>query len=1486
MIKRIINILLKCLLWTTLSIVGLLLIIILVFTIPSVQTYMAHKAADYLSKEMQTEVSIDKLNLNWDLNLVVENLILKDQHGNKLIAACYATCDIPKYDKISHQLSIPNIYAEDAEVLIAKYIEEENINIQFFVDYVKPKKKPKRSIRISLQNLHLKQGKFTFYNEEDADTNVDGHWNYSNIVIDSIYTKMDELLIIGDSLNFKIRELSCKERSGFTINTLKGHLRISSTGLYCLNTTFTTPNQSDIKVDFGFKYNTYSDFSDFNHKIIFDSKLHPSTLSLLDLVYFVPVFKGMDEIVNVESKQVSGSLFELNVENILLTVDKNNYLSGGVKLLGLPYIESTIIAAKINHLQVEPSVIEKINLPNEKNILLPKIAKNIKWLEVEGDYTGYYYDFNAKLNFKTSLGNGSIKNFEFEYDTNQIIYSGDFEVENVELGQLVDYEDVGKISATGKIYANNLNIDTGHIEIKSIEYRNTSIKDIEISGDLHNNELSFSFISPDENIKANINGLINFNSLENEYTFIANIDTFNFSNFNLYRNDSNVRVNINSIIANFQGNTLNNMVGKINISDATYYENNSVYPLGNIKLNVNIDQEQNKNIVLSSKSLNIKTKGKFVYEEMIPMLQNGLTNYLPHALKETEKKVSDKSQHIDIQLNMSDDISLFECLFPAVVLKKGIDIHTHYNKSDHNFRLSANIPSLLVKGQLCENIYVQSHNIENSILLTASCSAFWIANDTLPLLSNIELNTHTKKDTIVYYAKSEDLYNRTLKDIFLQGNFGFTSPLEYFIQVNKGAILIDTSTYVFDSFNHISINKDSIYVKNMGLTSKNKRLRLLGSLSSKHQTKLDLKFNKINLKDFDLIFKKYLIALGGQATGTASIVSNSYGYNIISDVDVQHFSFNNVLLGEFKGHTAWQNENKKLWISAFIIPDEMESQDLTIDVSGYFDPIEKHIDLNGHIQEFNIKTLEPYTHFFANKVEGIGTGFLSFKGPIKTAKLRGNIHLTGGELGIDILKTEYKINQCNIEFVDTGFIFNNITFKDSYNNQGTINGIITHYRLQDWGVDLNINANNILGLNTTYQDNSLFYGKAFGSGEVNIKMDEGVTWITSNIKTEKNTSITVNMDWSKSVNENKFIIFEKEIEKDTLIDTLDYVKPHSSKMGISLNIIATPEANIRVELDPSIGGVLSGNGNGSIRFDLTPDNKFEMYGSYILNSGSFELNLGDILARNFKLEKGGSVSWNGNPSEGVVNVKASYPTRVSISELLEETETSNGYKSIPVSSILYLNGNILNPEFNFGLELTDVDENIKTLVYNAIDTSDREQMVSQTFSMLLLGRFESASVNTVNTGTFVSGLGYSLSDMASHYLNKWVSTLTDKINLGFSYRPGDGSTVTDNYNVQASTNLFDDRLSIQGSVNISDNPNETAAEGNIAGDFIVEYKLTKDGALKIKAFRVSTNYYDNIIIQQTELYSQGLGLSYTINFNKLKDLFISKKKARKTALIF
>ena len=1480
MVRKSFKIILKSLLWILLSVVSILFIICILFSIPSIQTYVAQRTARYLSEQMQTEITIEKLHISWDLDIIVKDIIIKDQHGHNLISAKHCEVDFPTLDKLNNKIIIPRIHATDAEVFIAFYKGEDNVNIRFFVDFLIPKKRSKKPKSISLRNLSLDRGKFTFYNENTKREELDSHWNYSNIVIGDIYTKIDELLIIKDSLNFEITKLICKERSGFSINNFKGHLRISRSGLYCLNTHFTTPHCSKVYIDFGFKYKDFPDFSDFVNKVAFDCKLYPSTISFIDLTYFVPFFKGMDACVEGKATKVTGCLSELSIDDAKISIDHNNFFEGSVSSHGLPDVEATVFTADIKNIEADIKTIEAFNLPKKQRINIPKLAKQLQWIKANGNFNGYYYDFVTNASIKSAIGDGNFKDLYFKQTEEELTYKGEFAISDVEINKLVNYKDIGKISANGKIIGDKNNIDSALINISSIVYKNNNISNIKITGDYHYKQFSFSFVSGDPNLKTAINGMIDINSLEKSYTFVANIDTLNLSKLNLFRIDSNAIVTSSGIILQLKGKTLDNIQGKVDLINVNYFENNVRYPLDDLYISVDINTNQSKHIIFRSNSLLIEANGIFMYNELIPFLQNEIHKYIPHVITKSNIAISDSTKNIDIQVSMKNTVSFFELLFPDLIFRNGFIAKASANKNNKLVKLSLNIPTLNVHQQIFKNISIQSHNLSNEIVLTGDCQSYWLASDTLSFLNNINLQTKTAKDTINFMLMAEGNQIGTIKDAFIQGFVGFNSPTDFFCQIYNGSLVIDTSTYFFDPSNYITINKDSIFIKNIGLSDNNKRIQLHGALSSLYTTSLDCEFNKINLEDFELIFKKFMISIKGEATGNASIISNQYGYNVVSNIDIKKFSFNNVSLGELKGKTIWQNDKKRLWISASIIPDEKESQDLTLDLNGYFDPIEKTIDIKGDIREFNIKILEPYVNFFASKIEGIGTGFLTYTGPVNKAKLKGNIHLTNGILGVKILKTQYYIKQCNIEFIDTGFIFNNISFTDINNNKGNIDGIITHHHLKNWGVDLHIKANNLLALNTGYKDNNLFYGKAYGSGNISIKTEDKITWIIANMKTEKQSNITINMDWNTTVRENKYIIFEKEYQEELKADSLLPIQINKSKLALSLNITATPDAFVRVDLDPSIGGTLKGTGSGTLRLDLTPEDKFEIYGTYVLENGNFELNLGNILARNFNLTKGGTVTWNGKPSEGIVAVKANYPTRVSIANLFSENENMNTYRPIPINSLLYLNGNILNPEFNFGIELLDVDENIKTLVYNAIDTTDREKMVRQTFSVLLMGKFESRSINT---STVNAGLGYSLSELASHHLNKWMSSITDKVNLGFSYRPGDGTTSGDDYNVQVSTNLFDNRLSIQGILDIYGNSNNMEKQpvgGNVVGDFIAEYKLTKDGSLKIKAFNVA-NYYD--ILQSpttTASRSQGLGLSYTKHFNKLKDLFIPNRKRK------
>jgi len=57
---------------------------------------------------------------------------------------------------------------------------------------------------------------------------------------------------------------------------------------------------------------------------------------------------------------------------------------------------------------------------------------------------------------------------------------------------------------------------------------------------------------------------------------------------------------------------------------------------------------------------------------------------------------------------------------------------------------------------------------------------------------------------------------------------------------------------------------------------------------------------------------------------------------------------------------------------------------------------------------------------------------------------------------------------------------------------------------------------------------------------------------------------------------------------------------------------------------------------------------------------------------------------------------------------------------------------------------------------------------------------------------------------------------------------------------------------------------------NIIGDFSVEYKITEDGKLRVKAFNTSNQSY---IERTSSNYTQGIGMFYRKEFDSFSELF-------------
>ena len=77
-----------------------------------------------------------------------------------------------------------------------------------------------------------------------------------------------------------------------------------------------------------------------------------------------------------------------------------------------------------------------------------------------------------------------------------------------------------------------------------------------------------------------------------------------------------------------------------------------------------------------------------------------------------------------------------------------------------------------------------------------------------------------------------------------------------------------------------------------------------------------------------------------------------------------------------------------------------------------------------------------------------------------------------------------------------------------------------------------------------------------------------------------------------------------------------------------------------------------------------------------------------------------------------------------------------------------------------------------------------------------------------------------------------------------------------------STQLFNDRLTINGSVDVATNAAVNASD-NIVGEFDIDYKITKNGKFRIKTF----NHVNNEMLYENSPIPRDLGVFYKEEFN-------------------
>jgi translocation and assembly module TamB len=175
------------------------------------------------------------------------------------------------------------------------------------------------------------------------------------------------------------------------------------------------------------------------------------------------------------------------------------------------------------------------------------------------------------------------------------------------------------------------------------------------------------------------------------------------------------------------------------------------------------------------------------------------------------------------------------------------------------------------------------------------------------------------------------------------------------------------------------------------------------------------------------------------------------------------------------------------------------------------------------------------------------------------------------------------------------------------------------------------------------------------------------------------------------------------------------------------------------------------------------------------------------------------------------------------------------------------------------------------------------EMNKQVFALLLLNRFvtENPFQSSGAGSTAESFARQSASKLLAEQLNNLAGNLIEGVDISFDvnsyddYSSGNQMTRTD-LNVNLSKQLLNDRLKVTVGSNFEleggTNANEQAS--NLIGNLSAEYRLSEDGRYMLRAYR--KNEYQGII--DGYIIETGVGFVITLDYNKFRSLFVSKRE--------
>lgn len=1431
----------------------LILVVMLLLNTPFVQKRVAVIVSSQLENRLGTRVDIGGLHWRIPDNIVIDSILIDDHNGVALLRADRVAAKIEWMPLIREKvISVRNVRLFGPT--ITAYVDSVGgePNWQFLLDAFASEQSDTAAASIPSMRINSLLVRRAAFNYDVLSAPVTpGVFNASHIHVTDFDTHLSVRELTADTLSVFMRQFNLREQSGISVDDLSFRLVANRRGATVVDFNLGLP-ESRLRVD--------TLYADYSSDMMFKGKILPSTLIPSDLAPFLPGLAEMETPVFVNAS-FKGNLQQFSVPHLSLRVGKRGVdamLSAEGDLLpeGNRYLKTEVYRLSVTDSgwQTFAQAIPAVLGPDKERTssvqtLITSLSERLGNVSVSGNFDGTPSQSSAKLALQS--GNGKADVTATLNDAGR--YEATVSTHGMDMGQLLAVDELGTLKAAlqskGVINVKDKSLKNADVSGKVAEllYRGYAYSDLDVDGTWDGGAFHARIDSHDPLARL---GLVADYAVasagQKKGSLSLRADHLDPHGLHLTSAYENMAYSFR-VGARFDGTNVDDMRGTFALDSFVVDSPDHRWTVDNFTFQ-SMPEGGRKCYTLRSDFMKASATGYFTLGTLGGSLYNMIGDYestlvstlFPKGEKAGRKAdkaaIAGEANELSFTLSLNDLSPLSELFHLPVRAFAPITASGYLFESMGKMQIEADVPSVVYDGNRFRNAHLLLSNADGILQLDGKGTLAADNGSSYTAVAHADMADDGLLLGVDWNNSTTGFFEGTLRT---SAHFAKDASDRLVVSLNgqPSQAILHGDSWNLGAF-HALLSADRYAVSGFNLSNGVQQLAVDGSVMVHPQDNAGADSLVVHLNDIDVASLMAIaplggISFGGRVTGFAGVSGLlTKAPRVEARLAIDSLSFCDGYLGDALATVGYNTEGIVFDVKA------PETQ-----IGGMASVADKMLDLTVSADSTDIRFLNTLLSGILGDVEGRAYGKLRVHGPFSGLDMEGDLLARDASFVMVPTGARYSFTDY-IHFTPGTIRFDDVVvFDEFYDARSSasampgslphtaiLKGAVTHGGLKNWGYDLAIKANDVLGLDIPDNGASTFSTTIFGNGNVHVYGADGQTLhVDVDARTCRNSLFALNLG-AGAESGSDFIVFRDRdaiaartgrrtlpvgvreggrvrrpatdavqggpelaavagtdaeavpdsaasvVAADSLLASTPVrvigrrrrrVETNAPQPGYEINVHATVTPDATIKLVMDSSTDDNVSAFGSGNLDIRlTSNDLDLRGTYAISRGYYRLNIQDLVYKDFEIVNGSTILFDGDPMESRLDITAQH-TVGSVS-LADLSADASSMGNVRVNCLLGIGGTPSAPQLTFGLELPQGTEEQKTLMRTY--TSTDEQMNLQFIYLLGLGKFYTYDYSQTTQGTQggASAMQSLLNSTLSGQINNLVSSLLPSDNWNLS----------------------------------------------------------------------------------------------------------------------